>query len=536
MVKRLNFFLPVLGLSLGLGLGVGPWVARTQMVEICDNGRDDDADGRTDLNDPDCACAVLEPVSLIPNPSFEEMNCCPNTRSQLDCSKTWIQASEPTTDYLHRCGWMGWPEFPPPQPFPDGDGIVGFRDGRVIRDAGADMNWKEYAGACLLSPLLANTAYRFEFFVGFADSRSSPPINITFFGSTDCANLPFGQGNESFGCPTNGPGWVRLGSTTVSGIREWVKAGISVVPNQHITAIAIGPDCPGVFADQSTYYFFDNLVLADQRTFEFRISGTHHPCSNDFSLQVPADTNYRYQWYKEGIALVGETGSQLQRLRGEGRYQVRLLSATTCQVTQEFIYRRPIINRPLEVSICEGESYPFGSARLSRAGSYIDTFKTVNNCDSIVPLRLEVVGQQLDSVRGRIFPGESFQVGHLAFRTAGRHLATLSSRLGCDSLVYLELDYYRLFIPNVFSPNNDGINDSFNVLGGEDLREVRRLQVFDRWGALIYDGDMANEEQAGWDGNYRGQPAAHGIYTYVATVTMDDGRSRQFSGAVTLLR
>ena len=41
------------------------------MEEICDNAIDDDNDGLIDLNDSDCACILVEPVSLIPNPSFE---------------------------------------------------------------------------------------------------------------------------------------------------------------------------------------------------------------------------------------------------------------------------------------------------------------------------------------------------------------------------------------------------------------------------------------------------------------------------------
>lgn len=58
--------------------------------EICNNAVDDDNDGLIDLNDPDCVCEVLEPISLIPNPSFEDMNCCPNDRSQLNCAAVWI--------------------------------------------------------------------------------------------------------------------------------------------------------------------------------------------------------------------------------------------------------------------------------------------------------------------------------------------------------------------------------------------------------------------------------------------------------------
>ena len=54
--------------------------------EICDNAIDDDLDGLIDLNDPDCTCESTEPVSLIPNPSFEDLDCCPDNRSQLNCA------------------------------------------------------------------------------------------------------------------------------------------------------------------------------------------------------------------------------------------------------------------------------------------------------------------------------------------------------------------------------------------------------------------------------------------------------------------
>lgn len=172
-------------------------------VEICDNGIDDDNDSLIDLNDEDCACEIIEPVSLIPNPSFEETDCCPTDRSQLDCASNWIQASEPTTDFIHLCDWLGWDDFPPPQPFPDGEGIMGFRDGRVRNNNSAEPYWKEYAGACLLSPLLAGFSYRFQFDVGFVNRDKSPPINISFFGTSNCDYLPFGSGNEAFGCPSN---------------------------------------------------------------------------------------------------------------------------------------------------------------------------------------------------------------------------------------------------------------------------------------------------------------------------------------------
>jgi hypothetical protein len=71
--------------------------ASAQNVEICNNGIDDDGDGLIDLNDPDCDCSGFSNSttvpSLIPNPSFEQMNCCPSSYSQMSCATTWVQLS-----------------------------------------------------------------------------------------------------------------------------------------------------------------------------------------------------------------------------------------------------------------------------------------------------------------------------------------------------------------------------------------------------------------------------------------------------------
>lgn len=500
--------------------------------EICDNALDDDGDGLIDLNDPDCECQVIEPESLIPNPSFEEMDCCPHDRSQLDCATGWIQASEPTTDYLHTCGWMGWDDFPPPLPFPDGEGAMGFRDGRVRNDGEPDRNWKEYAGACLLGPLEAGTSYRFEFYVGFANIANSPPINITFFGTNSCDYLPFGTGNDAFGCPTNGSNWVQLGAVHVSGGagNKWVQTFIEVTPNEDIAAIAIGPACAAVENPVSTYYFFDHLILADIRSFEFKINEIGHPCSETFLLEVPDNPELSYQWFKDGVALIGEIFPQITQLYGEGSYQVKIEDQDgLCRVTQAYLFDIPVFNEHLAETICNEDVFNFGDRSLNVSGFYTDTLKTADHCDSIVSLDLSVLEPLSDTISAKIFEGESYPVGHYAFDQQGNHWATLVSSLGCDSLVLLQLEFYNVFIPNVFSPNDDGINDLFTVNGPVGEMESVDFTIYDRWGAKIFSG-------AAWDGRDRGVIVNPGVFVYVARIVMDDGKERQFSGSVTVLR
>ncbi|MCB0598853.1 MAG: gliding motility-associated C-terminal domain-containing protein [Lewinellaceae bacterium] len=532
------FLLLIISASLWLGL-MPPAPPEKANAEICDNALDDDGDGRIDLNDPDCDCPKAAPISLIPNPSFEEQDCCPFNRSQMNCAKTWIQASAPTTDYLHACGWMGWPDLPPPLPFPDGEACLGFRNGRPGGNGGGPQpNWKEYAGACLTGPLKEGVAYRFEFYVGFTHPDNSPPTDIVFFGTTDCRNLPFGSGNSNFGCPTNGPGWRQLGSVPINGANQWQLKEINVVPREDIYAIAIGPGCIETPMNISTYYFFDKLVLAEEREFGFEISAQGHSCSEDFGLSLPFRDTLQYQWYRNGVALPGETGNRLERITEEGDYEVRLLGPNSCRVTSPYRHRRPAAANQIRRVICQGDSFSFGGQALAEGGVYADTLKTVANCDSIVRLNLEVIGQEADTVYAKIFEGESWPLGNRAYSAPGRYNATLLSSYGCDSLVHLILDIYKVYIPNAFSPNDDGRNDRFAIFAGQDIKAVLGLQVFNRWGGLVFESETLepNASGNGWDGRIKGREAPPGLYVYQATVVTEDEKEHRLSGEVVLVR
>ncbi|MEL6923309.1 MAG: gliding motility-associated C-terminal domain-containing protein [Bacteroidota bacterium] len=509
--------------------------------EICDNAHDDDGDGLIDLNDPDCDCAVADPVSLIPNPSFEESNCCPTSFSQLSCADTWIQASEATTDYIHECGFLGWETMKVPLPMPDGQACIGFRDGRppYVGDNEPQPNWKEYTGACLSRPLRANVSYRFEFYIGFTNLTNSPPTNVHFYGTPSCEELPFGQGDDGFGCPTNDPDWQLLGTTFVANDRGWIRTYIDVTPKEDIYAIAIGPDCVRRPRDIHLYYFFDNLILAQQSEFQYQVqpkSGS--PCRDDYVLNVPHADTLQYQWYYEGVAIPDATRAELHNPTAKGDYKVLLRGPNSCRITRPYRHQLPVSYHSMTQTICESESYAFNDHHLYEPGTYYDTLKTRLNCDSIVQLDLRMELQQPELRQVKIGHGESYQVGPYDFSKAGDHLVRLQSSHGCDSVIVLQLSHFNYFIPNAFSPNNDRVNDYFGVFGNEDIELVSQLSVFDRWGKLVYRGTdlLPNDDERGWDGTFRGRLSPNGVYIYVAHLLFSDGVERQISGNVTLLR
>ncbi len=96
----------------------------------------------------------------------------------------------------------------------------------------------------------------------------------------------------------------------------------------------------------------------------------------------------------------------------------------------------------------------------------------------------------------------------------------------------------RVFVPNAFSPNGDGHNDTFFAFGGTDVRHIRQFRVFDRGGAMLFNRqDMpANDTVAGWDGTFRGRLLPGGIYVWFAEIEFQDGAVEVFKGDVMLMR
>ncbi|MCB0571139.1 MAG: proprotein convertase P-domain-containing protein [Phaeodactylibacter sp.] len=94
-----------------------------------------------------------------------------------------------------------------------------------------------------------------------------------------------------------------------------------------------------------------------------------------------------------------------------------------------------------------------------------------------------------------------------------------------------------VMVPTGFTPNGDGHNDMLTV-HGKNGTAVKRFQIFDRWGELLFQngGFAVNDASAGWDGNYRGQPANGGVYVWYLIVEYQDGMQEAFRGETTLIR
>jgi gliding motility-associated-like protein len=112
----------------------------------------------------------------------------------------------------------------------------------------------------------------------------------------------------------------------------------------------------------------------------------------------------------------------------------------------------------------------------------------------------------------------------------------LSNEFGCQdtSFIDVRIDYgYKVFIPSAFTPNDDGLNDRFQIYG-EDVKDFS-LNIFNRWGQLLYSSyDMEN----GWDGRTRlsEKVVDGGLYIYAIKIKDKNGLDYTYKGEVTVLR
>ncbi|HXB13810.1 MAG TPA: gliding motility-associated C-terminal domain-containing protein, partial [Bacteroidia bacterium] len=87
------------------------------------------------------------------------------------------------------------------------------------------------------------------------------------------------------------------------------------------------------------------------------------------------------------------------------------------------------------------------------------------------------------------------------------------------------------FVPNAFSPNNDGQNDVLYVKS--PCIKSMDFMIYDRWGNRVFESNNVNN---GWDGMYNGQPMNTGTYVYYLDASMLDGSAIKKHGNISLVR
>ncbi len=532
MLKRIIPFL-LLTILLLLFTGI---TAFTQ--EICNNGVDDDGDGLIDLHDPDCSCHFQVTGNLLQNASFESFKNCPTNYSYtndfniVDYWQYGTYTNINVANYYHNfsCTYdssLVMLYIPPSLPLPDGNSFISIRQNVYRKPQMQETDVaKAYVGQCLQASLLPGKQYTISFSTGRFMSNDDPtfrfkntPFTVGIFGHANCNAAPFGQPYaNSNGCPSNYPGWVLLGKTTVYSKGRWVQSKINFTVPDTINLIEIGPDCsllnPNKDLPDSTtlldfyVYYLDDLHLLPTKNFQFQYinSNSGNLCIQNSILTVPATPNNSYQWYKDSIAIQGATQNyfDLPVNNKYGNYNVRISNNAACVISEPFAIESDAlagINLPVDTSFCE-----------------MDTLLLVPPINGIT---YNVNGQNASVVK---------------INREGTYKIIMNDSKGCSKTfnVMVHADNClntNLFIPNSFTPNGDGRNDVFKIPLAAKIK-VRSFSIFDRWGNNLYNSNAASAE---WNGNYKQKPCSEGTYVYIITGIVNN-KQKRIKGTVYLIR
>lgn len=104
--------------------------------------------------------------------------------------------------------------------------------------------------------------------------------------------------------------------------------------------------------------------------------------------------------------------------------------------------------------------------------------------------------------------------------------------------MYITVDVVRqVYFPNIFSPNDDALNERFYPFADDRVVRIAEFRIFDRWGNMVFEQTnfQPNDFDKGWDGTRNGKHLNAGVYVYYAVVEFRDGAKKIIKGDVTLV-
>ncbi|MXN91781.1 T9SS type B sorting domain-containing protein [Flavobacterium sp. Sd200] len=342
--------------------------------EICNNGIDDDGDGKIDLNDEDCACGSNSVTSLLNNHDFEQMNFCPNDFALFNAATGWFLPNDASTDYINSCGFVPLSATDAgiyPLPPLNGNGVAGIL---------VSQDYKEFIAACTTATLRAGTTYQLNFDIASSTSGrilSTDPnrgqvcnngnlnagrIDITLYGKRVC-DRAF---EDTYDLPS---GWRSLGTVTYLPSKNWTQLSVIFTPLEDLNSIMLGP--PDVLPDSYVkeydysscfpYFYFDNVVLNSVSDLGVKINSTGSFCDNTLTLtaETVSGSGNIYQWYRDGIAIAGATDAALHVDFNDSNlanYQVKVDNAGSCKISP-FYNIDKVLDFP-EYSIDQSPCFP----------------------------------------------------------------------------------------------------------------------------------------------------------------------------------
>lgn len=332
----------------------------------------------------------------------------------------------------------------------------------------------------------------------------------------------------------------------------------SWVPSKTVQVDFIQLQAPMLSADKKAYCIGDNAT---------------------FSLNISPNPSYTINWYKDNVPLTANVNQTSLTTNTAGNYSVSVINNTansdgsTCSEVSaiQSLSFNPLpavsINEVVKTTLCDGQTvelattYTGGTVKWS-TGSTSDNI-TVSTAGNYKATVTSPAGCQADtSIDVSFLPNPVLNMNDTSICTYKRQAITLTAPAGfaqyewngetgsqthqvsqpqkvsltvtdangCQATREINVveQCPEIYIPNAFTPNHDGINDTWNVEGLENDPSVV-VRVVNRYGAIVYESKGYGTQ---WNGECAGQKMPAGVYYYIITAK---NSTQRFSGSVTII-
>jgi gliding motility-associated-like protein len=304
--------------------------------------------------------------------------------------------------------------------------------------------------------------------------------------------------------------------------------------------------------------------------------GNSSYCTGDMaSLSVINPNGNTVNWYFNGIELIENANKTTLATNKAGSYTVKFASGDCEKLSEPYTltFNDPLVFQIIkskEGALCYGQAVTLSSSAeasaykwstgettrqiaVSSAGRYSLQLSSQGNCTSnqfvdilslppvVLPALNDTVICTIASETLRInappgfatysWNGVTSSNAYLDVNATGSYTLQVFTADGCSATTTFNVTPWckELIIPNVFSPNNDGVNDYWRIGGIEDDNNAR-IQLFNRYGARLVD---FKGNGFAWDGRYKGVDLPVGTYYYIIKTKNEKD---VLKGAVTIIR
>jgi gliding motility-associated-like protein len=385
---------------------------------------------------------------------------------------------------------------------------------------------------------------------------SLPPVPVISGPDTTCAGTgkvyTTAPGNTNYQWSVSAGGVITAGGTTLdnSVTVTWNTAG-----TQHVYVNYT--DANGCNASTPTDYIVQ--VISSPAVVSVNVSASQNPVCQGVPVTLTAIPSNGgslpvYQWLVNGSGTGADT-SVITFVPGNGDQVICILTSNLPCVINNTASDTIVINttdphKLIDTTLCYGTPYFAQGAWQTTGGAYYDTLVNPVSCIRFIETHLSYKPSiQVDLGNDTIlcgnpitlsayFPGGTYvwQDGsndsHYVVTLPGEY-SVLVGYDGCvnsDSIKIGECSVL-IWFPNAFTPNSDGLNDTFHPIGNGI--EKFSMQIFNRWGTMVFE---TTSPGTGWDGTYKGSPCPEETYVFKASFEISAGEVKQVTGTITLKR